>query len=238
MELHRWLRYALPGALFELTFGVWLYLDSRACDCYPDFPEFDTATAAAIAAATLPIGFVLSVLMHTILWCRHDGWPFRRIEAVSILRDSESAIQSERLRELVATADLENDLERAHACLDAVLHLDAGSADRNAALGRARALIDLMNGLAISCTAIVVSILSILGTLIVTLVRSGAWTEGSDWWWRAAVLAGALVVSGFLACFFWRSQRTVARITNHYLQALLAGLAQPPTAKAETGGQT
>lgn len=236
MELHRWLRYAFPGVLFELTFGLWLYFDRRACDCYPDFPDFDTATAAAIAAATLPIGFVLSVLMHTILWYRRAGWPFCRIDAASILLDSRSAIEGNRLLELPSDAKLCGDLELAHAYLDSVLHLDAGSADRNAALGRARALMDLMNGLATGFTAIFVSILLVPVTLAVTLIRSGAWTEGSDWWWRCVILIGSLVVSGFLAGVFLSSERRVARITNHYLRALLLH-PESPTAKAETDGQ-
>lgn len=246
MELHRWLRYALPGALFEITFGLWLYLDSRAYKSYPALPEFDTATdtataaaiVAATAAATLPIGFVLSVLMHTILWrrhdgwpfrcnrdrwpfrlwCRHDGWPFRRIDAASILVDSKPTI--EQLLQLPSDDDLRGNPEQAHAYLDAALHLDAGPKDRKAALDRVRGMLDLMNGLATGFTAILVSSLSILGTLAVTVVRRWAWSDGWDSW-RLAVLIVALVVSGFLACVFLRQQHRVTRITNHYLRALL-----------------
>ena len=236
MELHRWLRYALPGALFELTFGVWLYFDSSAYDSYPALPEFDTATAAAIAAATLPIGFILSVLMHSILWCRHAGWPFRRIEAATILRDAESVIQSRPLRGLVAGADLDEDPERAHAFLDAVLHLHAGSPDHRAALDRARALIDLMDGLATGFTAIVVSVLSIAGTLVVTSARSWSWSDEWDLW-RGIVSGVALVLWSLLALLFLCSEHRVARITNHYLQALLVRPVQPPSAEAGTGGQ-
>ena len=234
MELHRWLRYALPGALFELTFGLWLYLDSRAYHSYPALPEFDTATAAAIAGATLPIGFILSVLMHTILWCS-DGWPFSRVKSACILMASESAIHSKQLLELLSGSNLDKrrKAEQAHAYLDAVLHLYAGSADRKAALDRVRGLLDLMNGLATGCTAIVVSMLSIVGTVVVTWVYTGSWTEGWEWYWRFAVLVGALLLWLLLAILFWDSQRRAARITNHYLQAVLLD-SQPPAAKGGT----
>jgi hypothetical protein len=150
--------------------------------------------------------------------------------------DSRSAIESKQLLKLPSDAELCEDPEQAHAYLDAVLHLDAGPEDRKEALGRVRAMIDLMNGLATGFTAIALSMLSILGTVVFTIVRSWSCADGWDSW-RCGVLIVSLVVSGFLARVFLRSQRRVARITNHYLRALLVRPAKPPAVGTGTGGQ-
>ena len=89
-DLYRWLRYSIPGALAELVVGLWLYLnwlaEQEPTSVVPT--GHDTIVAAVAVASTLPIGFALSIVAHSLIWVP-EPWrvvPLARINNREVLR--------------------------------------------------------------------------------------------------------------------------------------------------------
>lgn len=211
MEANRWLRYLVPGAVFIAVVAGWIYsVDALfARHPYGDVSSPDTGAVAALAAASVPIGFALSVLMHML-----KRRPLRcfvsSMDDGEILRRSISTLAAPGLRE-----------EEERGFLDAELHTRFGRANGQATLQRARSLLDLTN-------AVSTLLVSVSAAWIVVLVAGFVAIAPADdpnsfeWPYLAAFLFG-LSLFGFV---LWASQRRLTDITQQFL--IGAFQLQPP----------
>lgn len=217
VDLHQWLRYAMPGALMTSLVSAWLYLDSQACDCYGSRPDNQVAIASAglIVAATLPLGFVISVIMNTLghfEWQR--GFLIRRL-------DHDALLQGIQLPGVVCSIEspLANIAEECDSALvDYMLHRGS-DADKDRVVQRARTMIDTMNGLANGSVAIAISCIVVGITFALSYL--GVVGEKADEYSRVWILLGYFGVGIFLFWLFLIGHHRSSRITEYYIQLAL-----------------
>jgi hypothetical protein len=200
MELARWLRYVIPGALFEALVMGWLYTDNAIYDRYPGLPSIDVPLVTALSAASLPLGFVLSSVMHTMKWYNWLSFLIARMDDAKILEKSHSSLYKKKLK-----------TEEYRGFLDAVLHLRFS--DKQPVLNRARGLLDLANGQSTCLVAVLLSIVTIVVVLLVSDQASG----------HLIFSAGYLVACLGLAFLFWISQCRTVKITEQFLNGAFEG---------------
>ncbi len=204
MDFARWLRYAIPGALFEALVVAWLYTDDAILGWYPHLPPIDTNLVAALTAASLPIGFALSTLMHDLKWLDRPRI-IARMADEDILRKSESSLFEPGL-----------DTPKQRGYLDAVLHVRF--ADSQVVVGRDRSLLDLVNGMSTCLLAVGGALVGIAGILIVKVAVMDDIPKHNAGHW---VFSAAYVV-GCFACIvlFNRGQWRTAKIAEEYLNGI------------------
>ena len=200
----RLLRYAAPGALFLLLYGVWFLFDSHRSG--RDLPDIGLGTAALIAGAAIPIGFVAGMVAGEITWFGPlRRWLFRTID--------NEAIAYQRLRDVD-----ELDLKRLAGIVDVRLHEAYGEDEHPHALRRARSIADLYQGLAHGAVAALLALLSIWVTLVVTSVWPGEDSLDEHRWVAVAV---STIVCLVLLAGMCISHRRVVRIAEAMVDDIL-----------------
>ncbi len=144
MDVARWLRFIVPGAIFESAIVGLIYSMNALFTRQPfgHVPSFDTGVGAALTAASVPIGYCLSSILHS-LKRPSLSWLVATMNDGELMKTINSPLWNEGLTD-----------SQARSFLDADLHLSLGKSEYAAALGRARSLLDLSNGTATSLVAV------------------------------------------------------------------------------------
>ena len=200
----RLLRYAAPGALFLLLYGVWFLIDSHLAE--RDLPDIDVGAAALIAGAAIPIGFVAAMVAGEINWMM----PLRRWLFLTI---DNQAIADRRLRDVD-----ECDPERLVGIVDMRLHEAYGGEEQPHALRRARSVADLYQGLAHGAVAAFLALLSVVFTAFVTSIWPGDDPLDAPRW---VAVASCTVVCVALVVGMCSSHRRVIRIAEAVVDDIL-----------------
>lgn len=206
-EAARLLRLVAPGALFLLVYGVWFFLDSQLC--MRTLPGIDAGTAALVAGATIPIGFVAQVTAAEITWLpglRDRCWrPLRTINNRGI------SVRHRGLKEHRPRVDLVG-------IVDVWIHEAYQREEHPHALDRLRSVADLYQGLAHGAAASFLAALSAGTTILVTWFWLGDDSVLGD---RGLLLFGHWAVCGFLIWGLCASHQRVVRIAEAMVDEIL-----------------
>lgn len=237
VDVSRWLRYAIPGVLFEAVLGVWLYVDDGFCQCYTDLPKVEAQLLIALVAVALPLGFVASVLAHELMWARRfpflarldDNWILDPMSGKPPTTELDpDASDPSKLTHILEIVSVGADPKRELAAVEVDLAFQQLAAKEAWApsVQRIRTTIDLLNGLAAAFCAVMVAgftILLIGGWHFVEEVTTGIrGDEHNDWdSERFAVFATATLIAVVMCVLFALSQRRVGRIIAYFGALLL-----------------
>jgi hypothetical protein len=167
---------------------------------YGDLPRLNGDAAAILAVAAVPIGYVLSTIMHQL---KHP-W-FEWLIATMSDRDLLQRIKSPLWR--TGLSDIQ-----ARSFLDADLHATFGKSELQPLLSRARALLDLANGVATSLVAVVAA--SVVAGIVGVMAWSGSDERADD----EIVFVAAYVIGCLVAgVFLWFNSRRVTAICREFL---------------------
>lgn len=129
MDVARWLRFIVPGTLFEALLVDLVYSEDVLFSRHPygDLPRLDGDAAAILAVAAVPIGYVLSTIMHQL---KHPwfGWLIATMNDRDLLQRINSPLWRPGLSDI-----------QARSFLDADLHATFGTRELQPVLSRARA---------------------------------------------------------------------------------------------------
>lgn len=231
LDFARWIRYWIPGGVFELALGSWLFFDSASCQCYGTIEISATEVMLVAAGAALPIGFLASVLGHELYWRRvlrrlDDAWASEPVEFVSYIPALEPPLPDSSPRRARIGRIVVNligsrlpDEERAAAEIDLIIRL---LKNREKSVARLDSLVDNMRGLAASFAAVLAAAFSSLILLLVALVAHwdlGVYFADAE---RVAILVAWLAICAVTAFLLWIGQRKVCRIAEYYARSLLS----------------
>ena len=204
MDVARWLRFIVPGSIFEALLVGLVYCEDALFSRHPygALPRLDGDAAAILAVAAVPIGYVLSTIMHQLKHPRFE-WLIATMKDRDLLERIDSPLWRPGLSDI-----------QVRSLLDADLHTTFGPTELQPVLNRARALLDLANGVATSFVAVA------LATIVVGVVGVVAW-QGSDE--RAGdeiMFIGAYAIACVLAgVLLWFNTRRVTAICREFLLA-------------------
>jgi hypothetical protein len=219
-ESSRYLRFLIPGALFQFLFGAWLLLDNEICDCYGVSTEFpDGLALALVAVAAFPIGFVSGAFASFIAWRARagHGWAnflLRQWDDGRIARDHLGS-----LRKLGVTRGA-NTPEMGSVLTDAALHLLEAKPTHSAAAKRMSSLLDLVNALSNGIASVVLAAIGVICAALGTTVYIQFFGDGSLDLGRISLLVGWLVGLGTVLVLLIESERRVSRVCEFYLSAI------------------
>lgn len=183
MDLHQWLRWALPGALWVGAAFVGVYIERAISDSEWSF-TLTTGNVALVAAAILPLGYVAATVKNQLLLLA----PIRRLfafDAFDLFEEFSSGLDLPSEKRARLSASIAQRRE-ANARFSAVIQLLKDDTVRQAATGRGRSLLDTINALATSAVGLLLGALS--GPLIILVDPK---LSGSTW--------GSLLVSALPA---------------------------------------
>ena len=212
----RLLRYAAPGALFLLLYGVWFLIDSHLAE--RDLPDIGGGTAVLIAGAAIPIGFVAQVISAEITWLwwpRARRWrPFRTINNRGIVDDQIRAGRTP------VTGEGASDVELV-GVVDAWIQGSYIDEKHPHALNRLRSVADLYQGLANGTVASALAWLLAVGTVFATSCWLGEPVSRP----RIELLGVCLAVCGLLCWWMCASHRRVVSMAEAMAREILGNRA-------------
>jgi hypothetical protein len=224
MDTARWLRFLVPGSVFELALGTWILFDHTYSSSYGSLLEASAFEfAALVIAATIPIGFVCSVVTQFIIWMtwtKPDPIIGRNCSQQQLKRLGLEGREYESDIGRIAARCARPEIERAEAIIDYVLH--SGVEERIAS--RARSLLDLSNSLANSAVAVALALLSVVaffGVSSVFQISDGFSLK------RLLIFFFAMVIQLLLCAVILESQRRVSRIGNYFIDLSLGPPEEP-----------
>lgn len=207
MDVARWLRFVVPGSLFDALLVGLVYSEDVLFSRHPygALPRLDGDAAAIFAVAAVPIGYALSTIMHQL---KHPwfGWLIATMNDRDILQRINSPLWRTGLSDI-----------QARSFLDADTHATFGTSELQPLLSRARALLDLANGVATSFVAVVV------GSVVVGFVGAIAWLGSDERATDEIAFVGAYVIGCVLtALFLWCNSHRVTAICREFLLGAFA----------------
>lgn len=212
-EVGRLLRYAVPGAVFELVLGSWLFADAWGCECavgawvLSRVEVADPSTALLLVAGAFPLGFLISVIANEIAWLLIRLYPETRVRGR--IATSRVVALVERggphrqwLRATRAEMDFvsekrSNQREADEATVELVQRMAGRGEAYGGMVDRVRSLADVMNSLLNTGAAVALAALAC--GIVYGLTMRFDQNAADDWFWLGWFAVGALVlVAGVL----------------------------------------
>ena len=199
-EAARLLRYAVPGALFLLLYGVWFLIDSHLRD--NNLTRVSAGTAALVGGAAIPVGLVVGMIAAEITWCPWlHGRLLRTIDNRRVAR-----------RHLPDVDDC--DAERLVGIVDVRIHEAYRQKGHPHTLHRLRSLTDLYQGLGHGAVAAVLALLLIVATAGATCLWPSTWPPDGLFVCRSVLVLASALVCFLIAWGMCRSHQRVVRIVE------------------------
>ena len=225
-EVGRLLRYAVPGGVFELVLGLWLFADAWSCDgavgnCLLDTIRLaDPSMALLLIAAAFPLGFIVAVFANELAWFLLRLYPEARVRGRIGTSRVLAIVERDRphrhwLRATCLSMELAREgrqkrRQASEAIVELLLHMaNKGEAYRTA-VERVRSLADLMNSLLNLWVALTLAAVACTGVYGLTMrFDQNAADDSSAIYWFIGI---ALVTSIGVLGAGWFSSRVQERL--------------------------